>query len=343
MTTNVNLKLLHTFLLVADHNSFRRAAEESNRSQSAVSMQIRQLELQLGVSLFHRTTRRVQLTREGELLLGSARKAVLELQAGLRQIREAAGAEQGRLSFACAPSVAISRLPSVLAAFQAAHPEVSAHVHELASADMLEAIRRQDVDFGIGPRVAGAGEFDFTPIVFDEICALVPYSLPQADGESISLTDLSALPILLVTGTSALHGALDEAQQTAGVTLNIKYEVHQVQTQIAMASAGLGVAILPRIAIPAEPDPRLKIMAIVGPTLSRELCVISLRGQALPPAAMRFIPMLQTLMGEGEAEDAGLLPEAATAPTRLEVVRTAKPRSTRAAGRTELAVAGAGG
>ena len=77
---NVNLKLMHIFLLVAEHNSFCRAAEVSNRSQSAVSMQIRQLELQLGVSLFHRTTRRVQLTREGELLLVCARRAVTELR-----------------------------------------------------------------------------------------------------------------------------------------------------------------------------------------------------------------------------------------------------------------------
>ena len=95
---NVNLKLMHIFLLVAEHNSFCRAAEVSNRSQSAVSKQIRQLELQLGVSLFHRTTRRVQLTREGELLLVCARRAVSELQTGLRQIKEAADIQRGGLS-----------------------------------------------------------------------------------------------------------------------------------------------------------------------------------------------------------------------------------------------------
>src|ERR1700743_47955 len=115
---NVNLKLMHTFLLVAEHSSFCRAAEVSNRSQSAVSMQIRQLELQLGVSLFHRTTRRVQLTREGELLLVCARKAVSELQTGLRQIRDAVDIQRGRLTLACAPTLAATRLPEILATFQ---------------------------------------------------------------------------------------------------------------------------------------------------------------------------------------------------------------------------------
>ncbi len=103
---NVNLKLMHTFLLVAEHNSFCRAAEFSNRSQSAVSMQIRQLEMQLGVSLFHRTTRRVRLTHEGELLLGSARRAVTELQIGLRQIKEAIDVQRGSPARARAPALA---------------------------------------------------------------------------------------------------------------------------------------------------------------------------------------------------------------------------------------------
>lgn len=93
---NVNLKLVHTFLLVAENASFRRAAEIANRSQSAVSMQIRQLELQLGVSLFCRTTRRVQLTREGDLLLVCARRVVDELQSALHQIKEAADIQRGR-------------------------------------------------------------------------------------------------------------------------------------------------------------------------------------------------------------------------------------------------------
>ena len=84
----VNLKLLHMFVAVAENRSFRMAAEQLNRSQSAVSMQIKQLEEQVGVAIFHRTTRRVELTSEGERLLGHARRALDEWENGLRQIRD---------------------------------------------------------------------------------------------------------------------------------------------------------------------------------------------------------------------------------------------------------------
>jgi DNA-binding transcriptional LysR family regulator len=298
---NVNLKLMHTFLLVAEHSSFCRAAEVSNRSQSAVSMQIRQLELQLGVSLFHRTTRRVQLTREGELLLVCARNAVAELQSGLRQIKDAVDIQRGRLTLACAPTLAATRLPGILATFQKSYPGVTAHVRELHSTEMLDCIRRQDVDFGIGPRSPNATEFQFQPILLDEIYALIPTCLDVTPREHISLLELSHMPTLVLKGSSAMHGMLDKAQKAAGVTLNIKYEVQQVQTQIAMATAGLGAAILPRIAIPLKLDPRVRAVPIVDPPLVRELCVVTLRGQLLSPVAARFVEMLQRLITRPEA------------------------------------------
>jgi DNA-binding transcriptional LysR family regulator len=298
---NVNLKLMHTFLLVAENNSFRRAAEISNRSQSAVSMQVRQLELQLGVSLFHRTTRRVQLTREGELLLVCARKAVDELQSALRQIKEAVDIQRGRLSLACVPTLAATRLPYILSAFQRSYPGVTAQVNEVGSVEMLDSIRRQEVDFGIGAHVPNAVEFQFQPILVDEIYALIPASIDLRPRDGISLAELARVPTLALAGSSALHAMLDKAQKSAGVTLDIKYEVQQVQTQIAMATAGLGVAILPRIAVPATHDPRVRAVPIIDPPLVRELCVVTLRGQTLPPVAARFVDLLRRLISEPDA------------------------------------------
>jgi DNA-binding transcriptional LysR family regulator len=302
---NVNLKLMHTFLLVAEHSSFCRAAEVSNRSQSAVSMQIRQLELQLGVSLFHRTTRRVQLTREGELLLVCARKAVSELQTGLRQVKEAVDIQRGRLTLACAPTLAATRLPAILATFQKSYPGVTANVREQASTEMLDSIRRRDVDFGIGPRCPNATEFQFQPILLDEIYALIPTCLDVGPRETISLLELSHMPTLVLAGSPAMQAMLDKAQKAAGITLNIKYEVQQVQTQIAMATAGLGAAILPRIAIPLKLDSRVRAVPIVDPPLVRELCVVNLRGQCLSPVAARFVEMLQRLITRPEATTDG--------------------------------------
>ena len=109
------------------------------------------------------------------------------------------------------------------------------------------------------------------------------------------------VPTLIAAGSSALYDVLEDAQRAAGVRLNYKYEVHQVQTEISMAAAGLGVAILPRIALPAHPDPRLRAVPIIDPPLSRELCVITLRGQSLPPVAAHFVQLLEKMFASADA------------------------------------------
>ena len=315
---NVNLKSMYTFLLVAEQNSFCRAAEVSNRSQSAISMQIRQLELQLGVALFHRTTRRVQLTREGEMLLAYARRAVAELQTGLRQIKEAVDLQRGRLTLACTPILAATRMPQILAAFEKSYPAVSVQMSELGAADMLDGLRRQAVDFALGPRAPYGADFQFQTVLVDQIYVLIPDNLDIGSGDTISLAELSQAPTLVLSGSS--DGLIENAQKASGVTLNIKYEVQQVQTLIAMAAAGLGAAILPRVAIPAKPDPRLRAVPIVDPPLMGELGVITLRGQFLPPVALRFIEMLSRLINQAEDTQRAAFPlgrRATLSPVRL--------------------------
>ena len=110
-----NLKALQIFVVVADLSSFRKAAEVMNRSQSAISSQIKLLEEQIGVTLFHRTTRRVQLTAEGEQLLSHAQRAIAALEMGLRQIKDAANLKVGHIAMGCIPSIASTVLPDILA------------------------------------------------------------------------------------------------------------------------------------------------------------------------------------------------------------------------------------
>jgi DNA-binding transcriptional LysR family regulator len=281
----VNFKLLHVFVAIADHGSFRTAADVLHRSQSAVSMQIRQLEEQLSVPLFHRTTRRVRLTREGEQLLAFARRALLEWEMGLRQIREAADIQRGTLALACVPTVAAVRLPAALAAFQALHPGISVHLREQPGEELFEAVRNQQVDFAIGPDSPEYTDFAFSPIRRDPTWALAREGQGlDADGP-ISLAALARLPVLLNTRTAALRAALEREATLAGLALDVRYEVVHTHTLIAFAAAGLGVAVLPEIAMPDPLPPTMRAARIDHPPLVRELGVITSRGQALSPAA----------------------------------------------------------
>ena len=291
---NINFKLIGTFLSVAQNESFRRAAEETNRSLPAVSMQVKQLEEQLGVALFQRTTRKVTLTQEGEQLLISARKALAELEVGLSHIQHAADVQQGHLSFACVPTIASTRLPAILTAFAKKYPGISVHVRELANQDLLEAVRRREVDFAIGPVPEKKGELEFAPIFVDDYCAMLPRGYQDNGRASISLRELSKLPLLKLSSSTAFRDHVDNALKANGLSHESNYEFMQVTTLVAMAEAGLGIALLPRVALPRRTP--LKVVRIIGPALSRTIAIVTIRGHSLSPAAARLVEMCNKLI-----------------------------------------------
>ncbi len=291
---NINFKLIGTFLSVAQNESFRRAAEETNRSLPAVSMQVKQLEEQLGVALFQRTTRKVTLTQEGEQLLISARKALAELEVGLSHIQHAADVQQGHLSFACVPTIASTRLPAILTAFAKKYPGISVHVRELANQDLLEAVRRREVDFAIGPVPEKKGELEFAPIFVDDYCAMLPRGYQDNGRASISLRELSKLPLLKLSSSTAFRDHVDNALKANGLSHESNYEFMQVTTLVAMAEAGLGIALLPRVALPRRTP--LKVVRIIGPALSRTIAIVTIRGHSLSPAAARLVEMCNQLI-----------------------------------------------
>ncbi len=298
-SAQVNLKLLQTFLVVAEESSFRIAAEKSFRSPSAVSAQIRQLEEQLGVALFHRTTRNVRLTDEGEQLLACAQRALLEVDAGLRKIQEAADMRRGKVSLSCSPTVAETRLARVLAAFEKDYPGIEVSVRELTSSALFDSVRNREVDFGIGPSIDTA-EFQFDPIMEDSLFALVPRRFITTAKRSISLATLSNMPLLLLNPATALRGMLETAMNERHLTFTTRYEFTQAQTLISMANAGLGAAILPKVALPVRTDPSTYVLRIVNPMLVRHVSVITLRGQNLSPAPLRLVELLKQLLPDSD-------------------------------------------
>ncbi|TDR93231.1 LysR family transcriptional regulator [Enterovirga rhinocerotis] len=300
LISRVNLKLIQTFLLVADTASFRQAAEITHRSQSAVSTQIRQLEEQLGIALFHRTTRRVWLTSAGEQFLEAGRRALHEVESGLRRIQEEVDIRHGRIALACSPTVASTRLPAVLAAFMADYPSITVHVREITSQPLFESIRRGEVDFGIGPAVASP-DFAFEPLVDDPLYAVVPRSMLRGRRATIDLSTLAELPLLLLDNATALRGLLERTMRERGLALTARYQFSQAPTLFAMSAAGLGVAILPEVVLPDAPHPDVRVLRIT-PTLLRQVSIITLRGQEMSPAAARLAQLCRAMIDPKRAQ-----------------------------------------
>jgi len=175
-------------------------------------------------------------------------------------------------------------------AFAKTYPAIQVSVRELSQPELLEAVRRHEVDFGIGPMPEKQGELEFDPIFVDESVALMPAALVSAEKTSISVRELSRLPLpLLSLGASQFQRQLNEVLKDDDIAPSANYVVTHVNTLVAMAEAGLGICILPEMAAPLKT--KLKTLRIVRPSLPRTIAIMKIRGHTLSPSAARFVQL----------------------------------------------------
>jgi DNA-binding transcriptional LysR family regulator len=298
MVTNINLKLLQTFLLAAEHGSFRRAAEESNRSPSAISMQIRDLEEQVGMSLFIRSPQCVTLTPEGRLLYDQVGHAMGEVQAGLARLTELAAQRRGRVRIACAPTLASTRLGAILMTFRARFPRSIVEVRETPPAGALALLQGQDVELYIGPEIPNLTEFHFEPILRDRLAVCVPAEF-DTGAAALRLADLAALPLIALDRQTAVRALADRIAAEAGLRLTPHYEVQNAYTAVALAAAGLGVALVPEVAVPMLPGAGYRVVPVADPGAERAIGILTMRGHVLHGYSEQLMELIRSELSRG--------------------------------------------
>lgn len=162
-------------------------------------------------------------------------------------------------------------------------------MREATSAALFDSVRKREVDFGIEPSIE-TSEFQFDPVLDDPLFALVPKRLLSTARRSVSLATLTHMPLLVLSPATALRGMLESAMRERQLEFTTRYEFSQAQTLISMATAGLGAAILPKIALPARVSASTHVLRIVNPALSREVSIITLGGQRLVQLLKRLLP-----------------------------------------------------
>ena len=296
-----NLNVLQAFVLVAEHGNFRRAAEEGARSQSALSAQIKELEGQLGVQLFERTTRRVALTPEGSELLEHARKAFTELSVGLANARKTADRRSEVVSFACIPAVLIGVFPTVLTKFETENPDIVVTATELYNEELIDAVKNRDVEFGVGVTVP-ASECEFDPVCQDEICAIVPSTCPVYPDGTISMVDLISNPILMPRPAPNTLPVLEREARFQRKMLNLRHRFGQPQSVASMVAAGHGTGLIAGILLAFVSYRDVRVLRIVNPSITREISIIMRRGSPISKHARALIRILKTTLREKSVE-----------------------------------------
>ena len=240
---------LRYFVAVAERLHFGRAAEALHISQPPLSRAIRGLEERLGVALFARSRRRVELTVEGSRLLEEARRTIAHLERAVLELRSMASGEQGRLRIGFVSLADYGVLPGLLKAFKTARPGVTLALREMLSPEQAIALAGGELEFGLLlPPVAGAARLDHLVVQRERFVAALParHRLARAPGK-LAVSELAGEPLVMVPREIApgLYDIVTGLAARAGISFNVAQEAIQMQTVVSLVSSGLGAAIVP--------------------------------------------------------------------------------------------------
>ena len=243
---------LRYFVAVAEHLHFGRAAAALHISQPPLSRAIRALEERLGVRLFARSRRRVELTPEGARLVGEARRMLGQLERTVQEMRGMARGEEGRLRIGFVSLADYGVLPGLLKAYKAARPGVALALREMLSPDQAAALAAGELDFGLLlPPVSGV-ELEHLVVQSERFVAALParHRLARDVGRNagpIALRELADEAFVMAPRDIApgLHDIVSALAARAGFAPRVAQEAIQMQTVVSLVSSGLGVALVP--------------------------------------------------------------------------------------------------
>ncbi len=288
-----DLRHVRAFLAAARIGNFTRAAMELHISQSAFTVQIRQLEDALGVTLFDRSKRRVALTSAARDVLVPLERLIIDAEAVVSRTRQIAGLRRGVVSLAVLPLVAAQVVPEAIQKFRRRFPGVSVQVTDVPAERLLESVKKEEVDFGIGTCSRADRELRGTPLLVDSLFAFVRRAHLLARQESVTLRELVTHPLILIGKGTSVREVLDEALGREKLLPNIAYETNYVSTAIGMVRAGLGIAVLPESVAHSEDAREIRRLPITRPALSRKIEIIQRKDRSLSPAAEQMIELLR--------------------------------------------------
>ncbi len=300
---NFDLQEMQAFVAVAERNSFKLAADDLFISQPALSRRIEKLEAMLGVKLFERTTRRVQLTNVGRVFLGNVRTALDELEGAILDVADLAAHRKGLVTLACVPSAVHYFLPDILKIFTQQFPKIRVRIQDESAQDVLNLVLDGQADFGINFAGAENPEIDFSPIYQETFVLAMSLEHPLAKRESLCWKETANERYISVSKSSGNRSLIDMA--LAGVEKHpaIYYEANHVAGILALVAAGLGVAAVPGLSLASSPASSLVGVPLVEPVINRTLGLIRKRGRIMPPASQTLFDML-ALRFELDAKEA---------------------------------------
>jgi DNA-binding transcriptional LysR family regulator len=280
---------LETFLEVARHTSFSRAAEKRFRTQPAISSQIRALEEEIGARLFDRSGGKVALTGAGKVFQQYAEHTLDARKTMLTTVAEMERVPRGEIVVGANEGTCLHILPYVFADFKKQYPDVSVNIKRSDYARILESIIDNSVDFGVISLPVTDNRLTVVLIHRDELILIAPPQHPLGKMKSATVADASKFP-LIVPKAGHTRDAIEQLFHERRLKPNFSMELDSSELLKRFVAADVGIGYISRSNV--EDDVRAKVLAaipIADAQVRRDLALVFRKDKALSRAALAFI------------------------------------------------------
>jgi DNA-binding transcriptional LysR family regulator len=293
----LTLQQLEYFLAAYRHGSFSGAAEELHLAQPSLSEQVRRLEAELGVQLFARVGRGLAATEAGETLRPHAERTLAAAEAARESVVDVRELRGGIATFGTWSTARYYPGTEIVAAFRRRHPDVRVRVIGQNSSEVVEAVRRGEIEAGMVALPIDDRGLDVQPIMQDEV--VYASVEPRRVRKAMTIEALAAAPLILYDASWGVDDPtrrqLAELGQRTGVTIEPQIDVEDVEAAIELAAGGLGDTIVERAMLLAlgRRVPRRLGWVPFDPPIHQQFAFIARRGAPLSPASREFLRLAE--------------------------------------------------
>jgi DNA-binding transcriptional LysR family regulator len=300
----MELRQLRYVEAVASHRHFTRAAAAVGVAQPALSHQIKRLEQELGVELFHRSRAGVRLTDAGEILLPRVRRALSELDAGREELAAVTGLQTGRVRLGAMQALGSLDLPRAIAGFHREHPGVEVTLSEESTSRMQQLVVDGQLDLAIvALDVSIPDSLSSLPLLTEPVVLAVPNSHPLARQKSVEFQTLRNEPFVFFRAGTGLRTTTERVAHAAGFNPRIAFETSNLDRLLALVREGLGVSLIPQ-STARRAQPPIRTVRF-SPPLTRTVGVVSRADGSLAPSARAMRQFLLDAVQQAQRAPSG--------------------------------------
>ncbi|MDN7246324.1 LysR family transcriptional regulator [Planococcus shenhongbingii] len=287
----MDIRHLTYFIEVAKYKSFTEASKSLHLSQSTISKVVKDLEDELNVELIDRSTKKIDLTEAGEIVLAEGEVIMESLNDLSVNLYDLMNLKKGKIKIGIPPVIGFLFFPKIIKGFNNLYPDIKLKITEDDSKKVQQDVRDGRLDLGVVILPVDDKEFDSVPLVDEQLALFVHHSHPFAQKEKVEMKELEHETFILFK-QALFHSLIVQECQRAGFQPKIAYEISEWGFISEMIAENLGISICPK-PIEKKFDPELiKAIPIVNPTFPWKLGLISKKKKKPSPAVREFIHYL---------------------------------------------------